>query len=75
MVAFYMYEILYWCPVEQAKLKERGFVQAETYSEAAQKIAHDFGEDNIVNLQINFMECTDGNQTLPLRYVLEALGE
>ena len=75
MVAFYMYEILYWCPVEDKNLKEKGFVQAKTYSEAAQKIAEDFGEDNIINLQIKFMDCTDGHQTLSLSRVLEELGE
>ena len=75
MVAFYMYEILYWCPVEQMNLKEKGFVQAETYSEVAQKIAEDFGEDNIVKLQINFMDGTDGHQTLSLKRILEELGE
>lgn len=75
MVAFYMYEILYWCPVEQTNLKEKGFVQAETYSEVAQKIAEDFGEDNIVKLQINFMDGTDGHQTLSLERILKELGE
>lgn len=75
MVAFYMYEILYWCPVEQENLKEKGFVQAETYSEVAQKIAEDFGEDNIVKLQINFMDGTDGHQTLSLERILKELGE
>lgn len=75
MVAFYMFEILYWCPVELKKQKEKGFVQAETYSEAARKIAEDFGEDSILNLQIKFVDCTDGHQTLLLKEVLKELGE
>nr|DAJ82869.1 MAG TPA: hypothetical protein [Caudoviricetes sp.] len=60
MEYLYKFEVKWYDEIGQKTLMSKGLVAATTYTEAAQKLSHMFGEDLVNNMAIRCLSDSEG---------------
>ena len=65
------YRVNWYNEFDGKEVYARGIVSGGSYTEAAQKVIHDYGESNIINL---FLEAMEDTEVIELKTIKEHFG-